>query len=150
MAKKVKNRTKNSFKIIINNIFDVSGTKGYKKFIFFLILIDLTGFASIASDNLFGENLLAYSEFAWIILFSLGMIMISDVKKIAKIRYKGFKSDNFASLVTFIIGVMAFIVSIFSLPQINLTSPILSSIKGIIALIAIIYVIFEAWVIKEQ
>ena len=151
MAKKEGKRgIKKDISILLNDIFDVSGTKGYKKFLFFLILIDLTWFASVVSDNLLGMNLQDYGEFAWILLFSLGMIIISDVKKMMSIKRRGFRSDNFSSLVTFIIGVMAFVVAILSLPQFNLTSPIMSSIKGILASIAIIYVILEGFIIKSE
>lgn len=151
MAKKENKRgIKKDISILINDLFDVSGTKGYKKFLFFLIMIDLTWFASVVSDNLLGMNLQDYGEFAWILLFSLGMIIISDVKKMTSIKRRGFRSDNFASLVTFIIGVMAFVVAVLSLPQINMTSPVMSSIKGILALIAIIYVILEGLIIKSE
>jgi len=151
VAKKENKRgIKKDISILINDLFDVSGTKGYKKFLFFLIMIDLTWFASVVSDNLLGMNLQDYGEFAWILLFSLGMIIISDVKKMTSIKRRGFRSDNFASLVTFIIGVMAFVVAVLSLPQINMTSPVMSSIKGILALIAIIYVILEGLIIKSE
>jgi|GEM_PF-4912972 len=150
MVKKEENRLKKNLKTIFNDAFDVSGRRGYHKFLFFLIMIDLTWFASVVFDNLFGMTLQDYGEFAWILLFSLGMIIISDVKKIINIGRRGIRSDNFSSLVTFIIGVMALVVSILSLPQINVESPVLNSIKGIIALIAIMYVILEAWIIKAE
>jgi hypothetical protein len=151
MAKKDEpGKVRSIINIVFNDIFDVSGKKGYKKFLFFLIMIDLTGFASVASDNLLGKNLQAYGEFVWIFLFSLGMIIISDIKKILGIRKRGFTSDNFSSLVTFIIGLLALVVSVLSHPSISLSSPILNSIKGIIGLIAIAYVIFEAWIIKQE
>jgi hypothetical protein len=151
MAKKIEeNRLKTDASMVFNHIFDVSGTRGYKKFLFFLIMIDLTWFASVALDNLFGLNFQDYGEFAWILLFSLGMIIISDVKKIISMGRKGIRSDNFSSLVTFVIGMMALIVAILSLPQINIASPIMSSIKGIIAVIAVFYVIIEAFVVEND
>lgn len=150
MVKKEKNKIKNDFVQLVSDIFDVSGAKGYKKFLFFLIMIDLTWFASVVFDNLFGMTLQDYGEFAWILLFSLGMIIISNVKKLASMARLGFRSDNFSSLVTFVVGIMAFVVAILSLPKIDIDSPIMNSIKGIIALIAIIYVILEAWIIKTE
>lgn len=141
---------KKKFIIFIKEIFDVSGNKGYKKFLFFLIMINLSWFTSVVTDNLFGMDLGKYGEFAWIFFFSLGMIIISDVEKIMKIGKKGIRSDNFSSVVTFSIGAMAFFVAILSLPQINVTSPIMNSIKGIIALIAIIYVFIEILFIKTE
>lgn len=141
---------KTKFYSLLSEIFDVSGKKGYKKFLFFLIMIDLTWFASVMSDNLFNMNLQDYGEFAWIFLFSLGLIMVSDLKKLTNVRKKGLKSDIFASLVTFTIGVMALVVAIFSLPNIAIDSPTIRSVKGIIAMIAIIYVFLETWVVEES
>lgn len=148
-AKEDKSRLKKDLSMIFDHIFDVSGSRGYKKFLFFLIMIDLTWFASVALDNLFGMTLQDYGEFAWILLFSLGMIIISDVKKLLNIDKKGITSENFSSLVTFVIGAMALTVAILSLPQFNIVSPTMNSIKGIIALIAIVYVILEALIIKK-
>ncbi len=148
--KKEEKTLKEAFIDLIENIIDVSGNKGYKKFLFFLIMIDLAWFSSVVFDNIFGMNLQAYGEFAWIFLFSIGLIIISDVKKVMRIGQKGIRADNFSSMVTFTIGLMAFVVSILSLPQIHVTSPVMSSIKGIIALIAIIYVFIEVLTIKTE
>lgn len=134
----------------IKRVFDVSGRKGYQKFLFFLVMIDLVGFGSIIADNFFDINLIAYGEFAWILLFSFAMIMLSDINKLISLGEKSFRSEHFASLVTCIIGIMAFFVAILSLPQINLTSPVIDSVKGIISIIAIVYIILEAWVIQTE
>jgi len=149
VKKKNENIIKKDIFLLINDIFDVSGNKGYQKFLFFLIMIDLSGFAIAALYNLLGLNLKAYSEFAWTLLFSLGMIIISDVKKIIGMGRKGVRTDNFSSLVTFIVGILAFIVAILSLPQFNLVSPTMSAVKGIVALIAVSYVIIEAFIVKK-
>ena len=148
--KKNENVIKKDIAMLFNDIFDVSGSKGYQKFLFFLVMIDLVGFLIIALNNLVGLNLKVYSEFAWTLLFSLGLILISDVKKILSIGRKGIKTDNFSSLVTFIIGVLALVVAILSLPQFNIISPTMSSIKGIVALIAVSYVIIEIFFVKKK
>ena len=148
--KKNENVIKKDIAMLFNDIFDVSGSKGYQKFLFFLVMIDLTWFASVALDNLVGLQLQAYGEFAWTLLFSLGLIIISDVKKIVGIGRKGIKTDNFSNLVTFIIGVLAFVVAILSLPQINIVSPTMNSVKGIVALIAVSYVVIEIFFVKKK
>lgn len=148
--KKNENVIKKDIAMLFNDIFDVSGSKGYQKFLFFLVMIDLVGFLIIALNNLVGLNLKVYSEFAWTLLFSFGLILISDVKKILSIGRKGIKTDNFSSLVTFIIGVLALVVAILSLPQFNIVSPTMSSIKGIVALIAVSYVIIEIFFVKKK
>ena len=64
------------FFILVNELLDASGEKGYKKFLFFLIMIDLTLFGSVVADNLLGWSLGEYGEFAWIFLFGMGLIVI--------------------------------------------------------------------------
>lgn len=141
---------KTRFRSVLSDLLDVSGDKGYRKFLFFLIMIDLAWFLSVVADNLLGFSMGEYGEFAWTFLFGLGLVVVSNVKRLKKIGKQGFKAENFASLITFVIGCLALITSVLSLPFINIVSPILSSVKGILALIAIIYVALEAWVIKER
>jgi len=148
VKKKRKRALKEDFINLISDIFDVSGEKGYQKFVFFLILIDISWFAYVVSDNLFGMNFADYGESAWTLFLGLGLIWYSDVKKVLRIRTQGFRSSNFASLATFVIGVLAVAVSIMSLPQINVVSESLNAVKGILGLIAIVYVILESWVVK--
>jgi len=135
---------------LFGHLLDVSGDRGYRKFIFFLIMIDLTWFGSVVMDNLFGLSLGDYGEFAWTFLFGLGLVVVSDLKRVKKMGQEGFKSENFASLTTLIIGSLAIVTAILSLPFINVVSPTLNSIKGILALIAIVYVVLETWIIKSH
>ena len=141
---------KSKFAQFMSELIDVSGKKGYKKFLFFLIMIDLTWFGSVVLDNLFGFSLQDYGEFAWTFLFAMALIFMSDLKRIFRMGVEGFNSENFSSLATFIIGIIALIISILSLPQIAIESPVMNAVKGIIALIAIIYVFLDALVIKSE
>lgn len=152
MAKKnggEQDKLKSSFKQFFNELIDVSGKKAYKKFLFFLILIDLAWFSSVAADNLLGLKLQEYGEFAWTFLFAMGMIIVSDLKKVFGITAKGISSENFSSIVTFMIGVLALITAVLSLPQIALDNPVMRAVKGIVALIAIIYVLLDALILEK-
>lgn len=135
---------------LTDNLLDASGEKAYRKFLLFLIILDLLGFATIATDNFFGWHLGNYNEFVWIFFFALGLIVISNVKRIKKISVHGFKSESFAGLATLIIGILALITAFLSLPFFSLDHPVLRSIKGIIALIAMVYIVLEAWVVHAH
>jgi len=146
----VNKELKSKFAMFMSELIDVSGKKGYKKFLFFLIMIDLTWFGSVVLDNLFGLSFQDYGEFAWTFLFAAALILMSDLKRIARMGVEGFDAENFSSLATFIIGIVALITAILSLPQIAVESPTMNATKGIIALIAIIYVFLDALILKKQ
>lgn len=134
----------------IHRIFDISEGRGYRKFVVILIVIDLIWFAMVAMDSLLGVSTSAYYDFFWILLFAIGLIVISDINKILNIRHEGWHSENFANLITFVIGLLAIVTAFVSLPGSHKSNAVFTAIKGIISLIAVFYVIIETWLIKRD
>jgi hypothetical protein len=115
-----------------------------------MILIDLVWFFTVVADYLLGMKTSVYFDFFWVLLFAMGLLIISDVNKIWNIRHEGWHSENFANLITFVIGILAIITAFASLPSIHKSSPVFTAIKGILALIAIFYVVIETWLVKRK
>ncbi|MBU0906946.1 MAG: hypothetical protein KKE05_02190, partial [Nanoarchaeota archaeon] len=70
----------------------------------------------------------------------------ANFEKIRSIKY-GLNSGNFTHLTTAIIGAIAIVAGIFSLPPLRVEAPGFLAVKGIISIIAIIVIVIQTWVI---
>jgi hypothetical protein len=119
-----------------------------KAFVSILAIISILGFISIISYSLFNVNTQAYVETLWLIILGLGFIIEANpVQLWHRIRNR-LEERNFTATTTFIIGALAVVAGTLSLPQINIQNPAFLAIKGIISMIAIIFIIIQTWVVK--
>ncbi len=119
------------------------------KFTWVLALISIVGFLEIILHSFFDYSLQDYSSFFWLIIMGAGFLIIARPKKIYDKSKEGFTELSFYRLTTFVIGLLALIAGFLSLPQFNLIHPIFLAIKGVISIIAIIFIIIQTWVIRE-
>lgn len=117
-----------------------------QKFITALAIVSMLGFAGIISQTIFEYDLSYYVESLLMLIIGLALIVESKIKKLKSLE-KGITSNNFTHLTTITIGIIAVFAGIFSLPQIRVTTPGFLAIKGIIAIIAIIVIGVQTWVI---
>jgi len=113
-----------------------------------LAVISILGFTSIITMTFFNYSIESYLESALLMLMGIGFMYQSEPRELIRSLPNHFQEQSFASITTFVIGSLAIIVGILSLPQINLQNPTLSAINGIIAIIAIIFIVIETWIIQ--
>lgn len=119
-----------------------------KPFVNVLAILSILGFASIISYTLFNKNITPYIETLWLVILGLGFIIESSPSQLFhSIRHR-LGERNFTSTTTLILGTLAVIAGILSLPQINIQTQAFLAIKGIISIIAIIFIIIQTWIIK--
>lgn len=114
-----------------------------------LAIISITGFLEIILTRLFGVSINAYSAFLWLLIMGFGFIIVSRPKSLYESSKKKFDETSFSRLTTFVLGVIAIVAAVLSLPFINVNHPILSASMGIISIIAIIFIVVQTWIIKE-
>ncbi|NCN52071.1 hypothetical protein GW931_03600 [archaeon] len=119
------------------------------KFAGVLALISITGFVEIILKSFFNVSLQQYSSFLWLFIMGFGFIIITKPKNLYKKTHEAINENTFTRLTTFVLGCMAIIVGILSLPQVNIEHPILYATMGVISIISIIFIIIQTWVIKE-
>jgi hypothetical protein len=119
-----------------------------KSFINVLATLSILGFLSIISYTIFGKNIEIYIETLWLGIMGLGFIIESKPIALFKRIKNRLGERNFTAMTTFIVGALALIAGILSLPQINIQSPGFLAIKGIVSTIAIIFIIIQTWLIK--
>ncbi len=117
-----------------------------QKFITALAIVSILGFSGIISETIFEFDISYYIEALLMLIIGLALIVESKMKKLRSLE-NGITPSNFTHLVTVTIGIIAVFAGIFSFPQIRITTAGFLAIKGIIALIAIIVIAIQTWVI---
>jgi len=123
-------------------------TKASHKFVIALALVSIVGFAAIVSNTLFNFNFSIYQEALLMIIIGGGLVLEGQLKSIGKIKSQGLTPENFTHLITIIIGAIAIIAGIFSLPQIRIETQGFAAVKGIVGVIAIIIIIVQTWILE--
>jgi len=119
-----------------------------KAFVSILAIISILGFISIISYTFFNINTQAYVETLWLVILGLGFIIEANpVQLFHRIRNR-LEERNFTATTTFIIGALAVVAGTLSLPQINIQNPAFLAVKGIISMIAIVFIVIQTWVVK--
>lgn len=115
-----------------------------KRFITALSILSIIGFAAVISKNIFNFNLDLYTEAALLIIVGVGLVIEARIKKLKSLT-RGLTSNNLTHLTTIIVGVIAIIAGILSVPPIRLESPVFMAVKGLISVIAIVVIFIQTW-----
>ncbi|MEM4181793.1 MAG: hypothetical protein QXX68_01405 [Candidatus Pacearchaeota archaeon] len=120
-----------------------------RSFLYVLTIVSVLGFLGIASKTLFEKNIDKYIEILWLFVFGFGLLIEADLKRLFRIKKTGITSEKFRGLVTAILGCLAILTGIILLPKINIITPALLAVQGIISVIAIIFIIIQTVVLKD-
>ena len=104
---------------------------------------------SIATESLFRLNIGDYVESAWLLALGLGLILETSMGELKKIKNKGMTSKMLGKVTMIVVGSMAIIASALSLPQWYIEQPTFLAIKGIISILAIIFIIIQTGLQKR-
>src|SRR3989344_6895902 len=110
------------------------------KFVSTLAIVSIVGFVGIVSYTLFGKDINNYVEAFWIFVIGVGLLIESKAWTLKRIKEEGFTHSNFVNLTTGIVGVIAIIAGILSLPPIRVDTPGFLAVKGIMGIIAIVVI----------
>lgn len=115
-------------------------------FVIALAIVSIVSFFGIVSETLLEFDFRDYVESILMFVIGAALIVESKIKKLKSLE-KGLTPNNFAHLITVIIGAIAVFAGIFSFPPIKITTPAFLAVKGIISIIAMIIIIIQTWVI---
>ena len=119
-----------------------------ESFVIALAIVSILGFVGIVSGSLFNKNINSYVESLLMIIIGIGLIVEAEIKKLKNLKRQGITPRNFTHLTTAVIGIFAFLSGVLSFPAINLQNSSFLAIKGIVSIIAIIFIIIQTWVIE--
>ncbi|PJE81751.1 hypothetical protein COU58_00800 [Candidatus Pacearchaeota archaeon CG10_big_fil_rev_8_21_14_0_10_32_42] len=119
------------------------------KFAGILAVISIVGFSEIVLRNFFEISIQEYSSFLWFMIMGIGFLIISKPRVLYQTSKKHFDEGSFSRLTTFVVGIIAIIAGVLSLPFVDINHPILFASMGIISIISIIFIIVQTWIIRN-
>lgn len=122
--------------------------KNSQKFVIALSIFSILGFLDVLLRSVFSLSLKDYMDFALMIILGIALLFDSDFKILRSLK-QGLSQENFTHLIVAIIAGIAILSGVFSLPQLFIDHHMFLSIKGIVALIAIIVIIVQTWFTKN-
>jgi hypothetical protein len=114
-----------------------------------LAFISIYGFVEIILEGLINYSILKYSSTVWLGLMGVGFLLAARPINLYEESKRRFTDNLFSRMVTLIIGVIAIVAGMLSLPQINVEHQILGITKSIISIIAIIFISFKTWIAEN-
>lgn len=120
-----------------------------RNFVIALSVVSIIGFLSIMIESFFSFSIEHYIETLWLLALGLGLMFETTISEIKKIQKRGLSSEMLGKITMMVVGVIAIIAAILSLPQITIQSPTFFAVKGIISILAIIFIIIQTWVSRE-
>lgn len=127
---------------------EVKKSGASRNFVIALSVVSIIGFLTIITESLFFWNTSIYQDTLWLVVLGLGLIFETSIREIKSIKKKGLNSDLLGKVTMLVVGSMAIVAGLLSLPQVSLSHPVFLAIKGIIAILAIIFIIVQTWIIE--
>jgi len=118
-----------------------------RRFLTALAAVSILGFVGILVESFFTLSIKEYIEALLMLIIGVGLIVEIQLYKLKSIARRGLSRDNFTNIITMVIGFVAIVAGIFSLPIIRVENPSFLAIKGIISLIAIVVIVVQTWFI---
>lgn len=117
-----------------------------RNFVIALSVVSIIGFLSIILESLFYVDISSYIDTLWLIALGTGLIFETSFKELKKIKRKGLTSEILGKITMLIVGGIAIIAGLLSLPQINIQNASFLAVKGIISILAVIFIVLQTWV----
>lgn len=125
---------------------EIKKGKASRSFVIALSIVSIIGFLSIMLETLFYVKINRYIETLWLITLGAGLILESSLKRLKRIKKSGLTPEILGELTMLIVGGISAIAGFLSLPQINIQNPSFLAVKGIVSILAIIFIILQTWV----
>ena len=125
-------------------------SKVSRNFIIALSIVSIIGFLSIITKSLFNFSFDAYIESLWLVTLGTALILETSMNELKRIKRQGLTPDMLGKVTMVVVGILAVIAAILSLPQIGIKSPTFLAIKGIVSILAVIFIIIQTWISKRE
>jgi len=112
-----------------------------------LSIVSIIGFLDIIGTSFFEFRAEYYVEALLMIIIGVAFILEADIPDLRSLA-KGFNQKNFSELITTVVGLVAIIAGIFSFPWIRYEHAVFHAIKGILALMAIVIITIQTWIVE--
>lgn len=124
-------------------------SKTSRNFVIALSIVSIIGFVSIILESLFYIDISGYIDTLWLLTLGLGLILETSLRELRSIERKGLSSEYLGKITMIVVGSLAIIAGALSIPQVNIQNPSFLAVKGIISILAIVFIILQTWVAKN-
>lgn len=124
-------------------------TRASRNFVIALSVVSIIGFLNIVTESLFSFSFVNYIESLWLLALAFGLIFETSLRELKLIRLRGLTSEMLGKITMIVVGAIAIVAAILSIPQINIQNATFLAVKGIISILAIIFIVIQTWVSKE-
>jgi hypothetical protein len=116
-----------------------------------LAIVSILGFLGVISIGIFDINIDIGVSNAILIVFGVGLAVIGNIFGISEYMKKGLNRREIGLIVTAIIGLLAIITGILGFVE-QTVIPVsrLATIRGIIALIAVVIIVLQTWIVRRK
>ncbi len=125
-------------------------SKASRTFVIALSVVSIIGFLSIIMSSLFYIDVSGYIDTLWLIALGLGLVFETSIKELKRVKNIGLTSEMLGKFTMLVVGGIAIIAGILSLPQIHIQNASFLAVKGIISILAIIFIILQTWVTERE
>ncbi len=125
-------------------------SRASRNFVIALSIVSIIGFLSIVTQSLFNFSFESYIESLWLIALGTGLILETSFKELKKVKKQGLTPDVLGKITMVVVGGLSIIAAILSIPQINIEHPTFLAVKGIVSILAIIFIIIQTWVSERE
>jgi hypothetical protein len=123
--------------------------KTSRNFVIALSIVSIIGFVSIILESLFYVDISGYIDTLWLLALGMGLILETSLRELKSIERKGLTSEYLGKITMIVVGSLAIIAGALSIPQVNIQNPSFLAVKGIISILAIVFIILQTWVAKN-
>ena len=125
-------------------------SRASRNFIIALSIVSIISFLSIITQSLFNFSFEHYIEALWLITLGTALVLETSVTELKKIKKAGLTPNMLGKVTMVVVGAIAIIAAILSIPQINIENPAFLAIKGIISILAVVFIIIQTWVSENE
>jgi len=125
-------------------------SRASRKFVIALSVVSIIGFVSIVLESFFQFSIVNYIESLWLFALGLGLVLETSIHELKRVKVNGLTSEMLGKVTMVVVGAIAIIAALLSLPQINIQHPVFLAIKGIASILAIIFIIVQTWITKKE
>ena len=121
-----------------------------REFVIALSVVSIISFLSIITQSLFNFSFENYIDTLWLITLGTALILETSIKELKKIKKEGLTPNMLGKVTMVVVGAIAIIAAILSIPQIGIENPAFLAVKGIISILAVVFIIIQTWVSENE
>lgn len=117
-------------------------------FLYALAIGSILGFLVIVLDAFWKIDISTKAQAGLFIILGIALIAEGQVRRLLRYAQKGFTQSEISHITAIVIGALSVIIGVINLISPTFINPTFEAFKGIIAIIAIVVIVIEGFIVK--